>query len=384
MEITGKIQSRLPDLGTTIFTVMSQLAKDYNAINLAQGFPDFKCSSKLVDLVTKYMQLGFNQYAPMAGALPLRQKIAEKIQYCYNAGYDVEKEITVTCGATEACFVAISSVVQQGDEVIVFEPAFDCYLPAIKLAGGKPVYVKLNYPDYSIDWNLVKEKISSKTKLIIINSPHNPTGAVITPKDIDALRDVVSGTDIFILSDEVYEHIIFDGEEHLSLSSYSDLKERTIVVSSFGKTFHTTGWRIGYAVAPEFLSAEFRKVHQYNTFSAAAPMQFAIAEFLQDRSEYLNLNDFYQHKRDYFLSLISKSRFTMLPAKGTYFQLLDFGHFSQENDVELAYRLTKEAGIACIPVSVFYSDKTDRKVLRFCFAKENETLEKAAEIICRI
>jgi len=382
--LSQHLNSKLPELGTTIFTIMSQMAKDHNAINLAQGFPDFKCSQQLVDHVGKYLNTGFNQYAPMPGVLPLRQKIAEKSNRLYNADYDADTDITITCGATEACYVAITTLISKGDEVLVFEPAFDCYTPAIQLSGGVPVYVHLKYPDYKIDWDEVKKKISAKTRLIIINSPHNPTGAVLEEEDINALKAIVANTGIFILSDEVYEHIIFDQKKHLSLSAYPELKERSIVVSSFGKTFHTTGWRVGYAAAPEYLSKEFRKVHQYTTFSVPTPMQLAIADFMEEEQHYLSLPDFYQEKRDLFLSLLSKSSFTMIPTSGTYFQLLDYSAFSKENDVELAYRLTKEVGVACIPVSVFYHDKADYKVLRFCFAKESQTLKNAAEKLCKI
>ncbi len=376
--------SKLPQVGTTIFTVMSQLAVQRQAINLAQGFPDFPCSPKLVSLVSHYMAKGANQYAPMAGVIPLREKIAAKTQQLYNYYYNPEKEITVTCGATEACYVAITSVIKPGDEVIIFEPSFDCYEPAINLSGGKAVFVELHYPDYKIDWQKVKEKISEKTKLIIINSPHNPTGSILRKQDMLALTELVKGTNILILSDEVYEHIIFDGERHESVILYPELRERSFVISSFGKTFHTTGWRMGYCLAPEHISAEFRKVHQYVTFSAPTPMQFAIADYLDEKEHYLNLPAFYQQKRNLFLELMKGSRFKGEASKGTFFQLLSYKGLTEENDMDFATRLAKEVGVAAIPISVFFKNRTDDKVIRFCFAKENETLERAAEKLCKI
>ncbi|HEY8402773.1 MAG TPA: methionine aminotransferase, partial [Cytophagaceae bacterium] len=350
-------ETKLPGVGTTIFTIMSQLARDYEAINLAQGFPDFPCSSELIDLVYKYMQAGCNQYAPMPGIMPLRERIAAKIQSLYNFTYNPDTEVTLTCGATESSYAAITSVVKPGDEVIVFEPAFDCYTPAIHLSGGIPVYIELSYPDYKIDWNLVKEKITPRTKLIIINSPHNPTGAIITREDIEGLKEVVKDTSITILSDEVYEHIVFDGQQHESVIKYPELRERSLVIFSFGKTFHTTGWRMGYCVAPAALSAEFRKVHQFITFSVPTPMQFALADYLQDENHYTNLPRFFQEKRDKLSELLIHSRFELIPSKGTYFQLASYKNISDENDVDFAIRLTKEYGVATIPVSVFYHTK---------------------------
>lgn len=376
--------SKLPHITTTIFTVMTQLANEYKALNMAQGFPDFNCSEKLAELVTVAMKSGCNQYAPMPGLMALREKIAEKTFDLYHASYDPEKEVTVTCGATEACYAAITSVVQPGDEVIIFEPAFDCYTPVILLNGGIPVYVELKFPDYKIDWQVVRDKISPKTKLIIINSPHNPTGTILIDQDLEELSAIVKNTNILILSDEVYEHIIFDSVPHASIISRPELRDRSMVVSSFGKTFHTTGWRTGYCLAGEDLSKEFRKIHQYITFSAATPMQVALAEFLKEKENYLSLPQFYEKKRDKFLDLIKGSRFEFIPSKGTFFQLLNYKNISSEEDTGFAARLTKESGIASIPVSVFYHRKTDDKVLRFCFAKEDKTLEKAAEILCRI
>ncbi len=375
---------KLPQVGTTIFTVMSHLAVQHKAINLAQGFPDFPCSPKLVSLVSQYMMKGANQYAPMAGVVSLREKIAAKTEELYNYYYNPDKEITVTCGATEACYVTITSVIQPGDEVIIFEPSFDCYEPAITLSGGKPVFVELSYPDYKIDWQKVKEKISSKTRLIIINSPHNPTGSIFKKADMLALTELVKNTDILILSDEVYEHIIFDGEKHESAILYPELRERSFVISSFGKTFHSTGWRMGYCLAPEPLSAEFRKVHQYVTFSAPTPMQYAIADYLDEKEHYLGLPAFYQQKRDHFMQLMKGSRFTGAASSGTYFQLLSYKDITDENDVDYVARLTREVGVATIPISVFFKNRRDDKIIRFCFAKENETLERAAEKLCKI
>jgi methionine transaminase len=376
--------SKLPKIGTTIFTVMSQLSHEHNAINLAQGFPGFPCSEKLINLVHHYMLKGYNQYAPMPGIMQLREKISQKTRELYNADFDAEKEITMTCGATEACYAAITSMVRPGDEVIIFEPAFDCYIPIIELSGGKPVFVELHYPDYKINWKNVEEKISQRTRMIIINSPHNPTGSVLSKEDLDQLCKLVKGTEILILSDEVYEHIIFDSIRHESVLFRPELRERSMVISSFGKTFHTTGWRVGYCLAPAHISAEFRKIHQFITFSAPTPMQYALADYLEEKEMYLGLPDFYQKKRDLFAELMKTSRFEFMPASGTYFQLMSYKNISDEHDVDLAKRLTIEAGVASIPVSVFYHNRTDEKILRFCFAKEDDTLKRAAEKLCRI
>ncbi|MGB6012859.1 MAG: methionine aminotransferase, partial [Desulfobacterales bacterium] len=374
----------LPDVGVTIFTIMSKLANDHQAINLSQGFPDFDVHPDLLALVDKYMRSGHNQYAPMQGVAALRERIAEKVLALYNAGYDPESEITVTSGGTEALFAAISAVVQQGDEVIVLEPAFDSYVPVIKLNGGIPVYVAYKFPDYRIDWDDVRNALSPKTRLIILNSPHNPTGAVFTETDISALKDILLDTDVLLLSDEVYEHIIFDGIRHESISRYPELVKRSFVVSSFGKTYHTTGWKIGYCLAPAPLSKEFQRVHQFLTFASNTPIQYAYAQFMKNKDIYLNLSAFYQQKRDKFLSLIENSRFKAMPCHGTYFQMLDYSSISDESDVEFSKRLTTEHGVASIPPSVFYHRQVDHKVLRFCFAKKDETLEKAAEKLCKI
>ncbi len=379
-----KYRSKLPDIETTIFSVMSQLAAEHKAINLAQGFPDFACSQQLIDLAKKHMHHGWNQYAPMPGVLPLREKIAQKTRELYQYLPDPGTEVTVTCGATEACYTAIGAFVGEGDEVIIFEPAFDSYVPAVRLHGGVPVFVELSYPDFEIPWEEVSAKISSRTRMIIINSPHNPTGSILKASDIAALEKLVQDTDILILSDEVYEHIVFDGAEHVSLLRYESLRERLLSVFSFGKTFHTTGWRIGYCIAQAELMKEFRKVHQYITFAAATPLQYAIADFLDNRDEYLSLSAFYQSKRDHFIGLMQSSRFTCVPSAGTYFQLFSYKNISDIRDTEMAEWLTREAGVASIPISVFYHSGKDEKVLRFCFAKETITLEKAAEKLCRI
>jgi len=378
------IQSKLPQTGTTIFTVMSQLAQQHNAINLAQGFPDFSCSQQLLELAKKYLQKGWNQYAPMTGVMALREQIAEKTQLLYGFKPSADTDITITCGATEACYTAITSFVNPGDEVIVFEPAFDSYVPAIKLSGGIPVFVELKYPDFQIPWQEVEAKITAKTRMIIINSPHNPTGSVISAKDILQLEKLTQNTNIIILSDEVYEHMVFDGATHFSLLKSEALRERTLVVYSFGKTFHVTGWRIGYCIANQTLTKEFRIVHQYNTFCAPTPFQLAIADFLTNQQEYLSLSDFYQTKRDYFLQLMSASNFIAVPSAGTYFQLFSYKNISDKSDREMALWLTREVGVAAIPVSVFYHSDLDQKIVRFCFAKENLTLENAAQKLCRI
>jgi methionine transaminase len=378
------LRSKLPDVGLTIFSVMTQLSNDYNAINLSQGFPDFDVHPDLLDLVNKYMRSGHNQYAPMQGVLSLREMIAEKVMELYNAVYDPVSEITVTSGATEALFSAIAAVVHKDDEVIVLEPAFDSYVPAIQLNGGIPVYVKLRFPEYGIDWDEVKESVTSKTRLIILNSPHNPTGAVLSGDDIAALKHIVKDTKILILSDEVYEHIIFDGIRHESISRHPELLSRSFVISSFGKTYHTTGWKIGYCLAPAALSKEFQTVHQFLTFASNTPIQFAYAEFMRNKDVYLNLSTFYQKKRDRFLKLIEKSRFKPIPCHGTYFQMLDYSEISDEPDIQFSKRLIMEHGVASIPPSVFYHQKDDHKVLRFCFAKKDETMDKAAEKLCKI
>ncbi len=380
---THPFHSKLPNAGTTIFTLMSQMAHEHQAINLAQGFPDFGTSDELIALVHKYMLKGYNQYAPMAGLLPLREKISQMTGELYGYTPSVD-EITMTCGATEACYTAIMSVVRPGDEVILFEPAFDCYTTAIELCGAKPVYVQMHYPHYTIDWSQVREKINSKTRMIVMNSPHNPTGSVISIHDMHELQSILAGNNIFLLSDEVYEHIIFDKLTHESALKYRDLRNRSFVISSLGKTFHCTGWRIGYCIAPAALTKEFRKVHQHNTFSVHTPTQHALCEYLDQKEKYLGLHTFFQEKRDKFLKLLSRSRFELYPARGSYFQLASYKNISDESDVEFAARITREYKVATIPVSAFFHDKRDEKVIRFCFAKKDDTLEKAAEILCKI
>ncbi|MCP4162148.1 MAG: aminotransferase class I/II-fold pyridoxal phosphate-dependent enzyme [Deltaproteobacteria bacterium] len=379
-----KIKSKLPNIGTTIFSIMSQMAAEYYAINLSQGFPDFDVNGELIERVNHYMKEGFNQYAPMPGVPVLREKISQKISELYGKKYDPDSEITVTSGATEALYAAISTVVNPGDEVIVFEPAYDSYLPAIELNGGITKFIQLKFPEYSVDWDLVRDTITDKTRLIIINSPHNPTGTILTIDDLKELSDVVKDREIFILSDEVYEHIVFDGQKHESISSFEELAKRSFVVSSFGKTYHATGWKIGYCVAPRPLMAEFQKIRQFVTFTTNTPMQYAIADILDKRDLYLNLSGFYQQKRDLFLKLIEKSRFKAVKCLGTYFQMLDYSSISDEKDMAFAELLTKKHGVAAIPPSVFYDGRDDNKVLRFCFAKKDDTLEEAADILCKI
>ena len=378
------ITSKLPYVGTSIFTVMSKMANEYDAINLSQGFPDFNCPDELIDFVHYYQKKGFNQYAPMQGVLPLRSEISKKIEKLHGRFYNPETEITITAGATQALFTAISCIVNKGDEVIVFEPAYDSYVPAIQANGGKPVFVPLKKDDYSIDWMLTKKSITTKTKLIIINSPHNPTGSVIGLNDIRELEKTVKGKNIFIISDEVYEHITFDGYEHISISRSDILAKRSFIISSFGKTYHTTGWKMGYCAAPELLMREFQKLHQFVVFSANTPTQYAYAEFLKIESHYLDLGKFYQQKRDYFVSKIQNSNFKIKRCKGTYFQLLDYSNFSKLNDKKFAEYLTKEVGVAVIPLSPFYKKPYNEKIIRVCFAKREEILESAAKLLNKL
>jgi methionine transaminase len=378
------MQSKLPNVGTTIFTTMSALAREHQAINLSQGFPDFEPSPQLLALAEQYFKSGFNQYSPMQGVLPLRERIAEILFNCYDAHYDPDSEITITAGATQGIYTCVTAFVKPGDEVIVFEPAYDCYVPAIELQGAKAVYCSLKFPDFNVDWKDVQSKISSKTSMIIINSPHNPSGAILKKEDILQLEKLVKGKNIIVVSDEVYEHMTFDGELHQSVARYPDLKKQSLIVSSFGKTVHTTGWKIGYVAAPKELMAEFRKVHQFLVFAVNHPLQMALSDFLAAKESYSELKNFYQNKRDHFLKLIKGSRFEALKCSGTYFQSLSYKKISDEPDTEIAIRLTRDFKLASIPLSVFYRDRTDNKVLRFCFAKKEETLEKAAEVICRI
>lgn len=379
-----QIRSKLPEVGTTIFTVMTKLANECGAINLSQGFPDFDVDPALIELVHRHMREGRNQYAPMQGVPALRERIAEKTREMYGASCDPDTEITVTSGGTEALFAAITAVVSRDDQAVLFEPAYDSYAPAVELSGGMPVFCPMRFPGYAIDWDRVKDSITPKTRLLILNSPHNPSGAVLSEQDIAALTEIVADTRIFIVSDEVYEHIIFDGLRHESMARYPELARRSFVISSFGKTYHATGWKVGYCLAPAALSAEFRKVHQYLTFATNTPVQMALADFLEQKEKYRTLPAFYQEKRDRFLSLIKKSRFRCLPSRGTYFQMLDYSAITDEPDVEFARRMTREHGVAAIPPSVFHHDGADNKVLRFCFAKREETLVAAAERIVKI
>ena len=381
---TPQIHSKLPNVPTSIFSVMSGLATEHNAINLSQGFPDFKSDPKLIQLVNKAMIDGKNQYAPMPGIFSLRREISKKMETLYGISYNPETEITLTAGATQAIFTAISAVIRKDDEVIIFKPAYDCYEPTIEFFGGKTISVQLDSEEFKVDWEFVKSLITTKTKMIMINTPHNPSGQVLSRNDMLQLEALLKGTDIVLLSDEVYEHIIFDGEQHQSAALFPGLTERTFITASFGKTFHNTGWKVGYCLAPKALMTEFRKVHQFNVFSVNHPTQVALAEYLKTPNHYLELNGFYQQKRDLFLSLIKDSRFKFKPSKGTYFQLLNFKNITSESDYDFAIRLTKEQKIASIPISVFNENNLDTKVLRFCFAKTDETLKKSAEILCNI
>ena len=378
------IFSKLPKVETTIFSKMSAMANKFGALNLSQGFPDFEVDKKLLSLAEKSMNNGNNQYAPMPGLISLREKIAEKINGLYNISYDPVSEITITSGATQAIFTAITAFVKEQDEVIIFTPAYDCYQPAVELAGGKPVFVQLKAPDYSVNWEEVKKLISQKTKMIIINTPHNPTGTILSRDDMLELEKITSESEIIVLSDEVYEHIIFDQIEHESICRYNGLAARSMAVFSFGKTFHVTGWKMGYCIGPKELMKEFKKVHQFNVFSSNHPLQHALADYLEDRERYLFISSFYQKKREVFQQAIKGSRFKIIPCSGTYFQLLSYASISQESDVLFAERLVKEHSIAAIPVSVFYNSPLDEKVLRFCFAKKEETLQNAAEILCNV
>jgi len=373
------LNSKLPHTGTTIFSVMSSLANDYKAVNLSQGFPDFPVDKELNELLYKAVKGGHNQYAPMPGIVELRNRISDQIYRNHNKKINPDTEITITSGATEALFAAISVVINPGDEVIIFDPSYDSYVPAVLLNQGIPVRIPLTFPDYKIDWNKVKSLVTAKTKLIIINSPNNPSGSVITETDITNLKEIIHNNNIHILSDEVYEHIIFDSNRHITPLSVEELYRKSFIISSFGKTFHITGWKVGYCTAPPNLTSEFRKIHQFLTFSTSTPFQYALSAYMKNKSHIKNLKSFYESKRNYFLKLISETKFKPLQCKGTYFQLLDYSEITDEKDFDLAVRLTKEYKVASIPVSVFYEKKTDNKVLRFCFAKEDKTLEKAAK-----
>ncbi|WP_111669817.1 methionine aminotransferase [Algoriphagus litoralis] len=371
------LQSKLPHIGTTIFTVMSRLATEENAINLSQGFPGFGADPLLLEMVAKYVRDGMNQYAPMVGIPALREVLAEKTRLTQGYFPDPETEVTIVSGATEAIFSAVSAVVRSGDEVIILEPAYDSYEPAVTLNGGIPVYVRLNSTDFSVNWEKVKASVSPKTRAILVNTPHNPSGFVWDKSDLDTLADLIRGREIYVISDEVYEHITFDGKPHFSLGGHPELRSKTFVCGSFGKTFHVTGWKIGYCIAPRTLTAEFRKIHQYVTFSTVTPIQFALAEYLEAPDRYLSIPGFYQKKRDLFAMGLAKTALKIIPSQGSFFQMASYGHLSSMADQKLAIEMTKKLKVACIPISVFYSDKQDDKIIRFCFAKENDQLEEA-------
>jgi len=375
------VRSKLPNISTSIFTIVTELANKHKALNLAQGFPDFSPPEELISLVEQNMRKGNNQYAPMQGLMKLREKIAEKTESLYGNKYNPDSEITITSGATEAIFSTISAFIQEGDEVIVFEPAYDSYAPVIKINGGNPIYVGTKLPDFRIDWDEVNKMVNSRTKMIIINSPHNPSGSILSLEGMERLNKLVAGTNILILSDEVYEHLIYDGSTHESLAKFPNLKERAIIISSFGKTYNATGWKLGYCLASESNTKEIRKIHQFNVFCVNTPLQYAVAEFIDKKDAYLELSAFYQQKRDEFLAMIKGSRFTFTPSQGTYFQLLNFKDISDEKDADFSNRLIKEYKLAAIPVSAFYHNAFDSKDLRFCFAKSTDTLKKAAEIL---
>ncbi|WP_425499995.1 pyridoxal phosphate-dependent aminotransferase [Propionivibrio limicola] len=378
------IDSKLPWVGTTIFTVMSKLAADCGAINLSQGFPDFQADPSLFEATMRAMSEGRNQYAPMTGMPELRHAISGKVEALYGVHYDAETEVTVTAGATQALMTSIAAFVRTGDEVIVFAPFYDSYVPSIETVGGKAVYARLNFPDYTPDWEHARSLITPRTRMIIVNSPHNPTGSLLGANDLDALAELTRNTDIVVLSDEVYEHIVFDGAQHRSVAAHPELAARSLVVSSFGKTYHITGWKIGYVLAGAELMTEFRKVHQFNVFSVNTPCQLGIAEYMRDASRHLGLGAFYERKRDFFRAQLQGSRFELLPCRGTYFQLARYDAISDLPDRAFAEWLTREIGVAAIPVSVFYENGRDHRVIRFCFAKQESTLAAAGEKLRRV
>ena len=378
------IKSKLPGVGTTIFTVMSGLANEYKAINLGQGFPDYQMNEDLMNKVSEVMQKGFNQYVPMQGYMPLRESIAEKAAYLYGSKINPDTEITITPGGTYAIYTALTAALQPGDEVIVFQPGYDSYIPNVEINGAVAVLVDLKFPEYKVDWNEVGQKISAKTRMIMLNSPHNPTGAVLKEDDIKELQSIVKDTNILILSDEVYEHLIFDNIPHQSILRYPDLMERSFVCFSFGKTYNCTGWKLGYCISSPDLMKEFRKVHQFNCFSCHTPSQVALGDFLKNKEAYLSLGGIMQQKRDYFIKLMSETKFDLLNSSGSYFVCAKYNRISDEGDKDFAIRITKEFGVATIPVSVFYKNGTDNKVIRFCFSKKEETLDAAVERLVKI
>jgi methionine aminotransferase len=378
------IPSRLPDIGTTIFDVMTKMANEHGAINLSQGFPDFDIDRKLIALVHEYMLKGYNQYATMPGVAVLREILAKIIFETYQHTLNWQTDITITSGATEGIFACISAFISPGDEVILFDPAYDSYDPAIRLNGGIPVQINLTHPDFSIDWDLVRKKITSRTRMIMVNTPHNPSGAVLKKKDLEALEKTALKHNLIVLSDEVYERLIYDGQTHHSVLSLPGLASQSLAIFSFGKTFHATGWKMGYVVAPEYLSREVRKTHQFIVYSVNTPVQWALSEYLKDPDNYIHLGKFYQEKRDFFLDQMKGSSFEPLKSHGSYFQLFSYTSISGKSDIEMAEEMTKRFKVACIPVSVFYKDKTDNRLLRFCFAKKKETLEMAGKILREI
>ena len=379
-----QIESKLPNVGTTIFTVMSVLAAENKAINLGQGMPDYPMNEELIAMVNEAMKSGHNQYVHMNGYMPLRETIAEKVEFLYQTEINPDTQITVTPGGTYALYTALTTILQPGDEVIVFEPAYDSYIPSIEVNGATAVRIALTFPEYKIDWALVKTKISEKTRAIMINSPHNPTGSVLSKNDIEQLRVITRDTQIVIVSDEVYEHLMFDNKPHESILKYPDLLERSFVSFSFGKLYHCTGWKLGYSISSEYLMKEFRKIHQFNCFSCDSPKQVALAGFLKQKDNYLQLGDFFQKKRDYFRQLMSQTKFEALPSHGSYFQVYSYRNISDESEKDIAIRLTKEKGVATIPVAAFYTSETNNQVLRFCFAKKESTLELAAERLLKL
>jgi methionine aminotransferase len=384
VKFEGDLNNKLPQTGNSIFSVMSSMARAHNAINLAQGFPDFDCAPELKHLVSKAMEMGHNQYAPMPGLMKLREQIAQKTEALYSAVYNPETEITVVPGATLGIYATINALVKENDEVIVIEPAYDSYIPSVELAGGKAIIYEMQFPEYRIDWDQIRKLINIRTRMIIINSPHNPSGSILSSEDMRKLEKLITNTDALILSDEVYEHIIFDGIEHQSVARDPKLAQRSIIVSSFGKTYHTTGWKMGYLLAPENIMAQIRKAYQFMAFAANTPIQHAYAEILENKDLYLSLGAFYQEKRDLFRRGLKSSKFKMIDCTGSYFQSLTYDKISDLSDVEMANYLCKEIGVASIPVSAFYKRKTDHKVLRFCFAKSNDTLNKALDILCKL
>lgn len=380
----GYINSKLPETGTSIFTKMSALANTHNAINLSQGFPQDNPPPKLIELVNSNMKAGFNQYAPMAGHQKLRNNLAKKVKQLYNADYNAETEITITAGGTQAINTAILALINTDDEVIILQPAYDSYAPSVKLAGGIPVFFNLNFPDFSIDWDLMKKKINAKTKMIIINNPHNPTGTILKKEDLETLQHLLEGSNILVLADEVYEHLVFDKTQHQSVLLFDDLKRRSIIVYSFGKAYNCTGWKIGYCFAPQQLMKEIRKAHQFQIFSVNKPKQMALADFLDNKDYLKALVTDLQAKRDLFRAGLQNSKFELLPCQSTYFQLARYKEISNKNDVEFCEELTIKHKVAAIPVSAFYNDKTDDKLVRFCFAKSNDILKQATDILCNI